>query len=32
MDKQVWCFVCNSLRSICIHDNCNIHCSLCFKI
>ena len=30
--KQIWCFNCNSMRNVCIHDSCPEHCDLCFRI
>ena len=30
--KNLWCFNCNSVRVVCIHDECPEHCDMCTRI
>lgn len=30
--KELWCFNCNSMRIVCLHDSCPEHCDLCLRI
>ncbi len=30
--KQIWCFRCNCMQSVCIHRKCPQHCDMCDRI
>jgi hypothetical protein len=30
--KELWCFNCDSMRIVCLHDSCPEHCDLCLRI
>jgi hypothetical protein len=30
--KQIWCFGCNSMQSVCLHKGCPEHCDMCNRI
>ena len=30
--KQIWCFGCNCMQSVCLHKGCPEHCDMCNRI
>jgi hypothetical protein len=30
--KELWCFGCNCMRGVCLHDACPVHCDMCIRI
>ena len=31
-NNELWCFSCNCLKVVCLHDCCPLHCDLCLRI
>ena len=30
--KEIWCFGCNCMQSVCNHRECPEHCDMCMRI
>jgi hypothetical protein len=30
--KELWCFACNSMKIVCLHENCAEYCDMCDRI
>ena len=30
--KELWCFNCNCVKTVCLHNSCPDHCDLCDRI
>ena len=30
--KELWCFNCNCIKGVCLHNECPQHCDMCIRI